>query len=104
MRKLALAVLAGAMVAGTPALADWDRTRWGMTRAEALAAYPQATQTAAANMLRMQGSFAYAGRTFSVAGLRFDEEGRLSEVLFLPDPGTGPSLRADLTRAFGEGR
>jgi hypothetical protein len=101
-RTFAAGLLAAACLAAAPsARADFDRTRWGMTVAEARAAYPRAVELSA-DLWKVDGEFRIVGRSFTQMGLGFEND-RLTMILLRPVPEDMTGLMYDLTRTLGFG-
>ena len=111
MRMFALFLVVGAIAIAAPAFAGWDRTQWGMSRAEVLAAYPQAVEESenfqssvdalpqTKRVLVLQ-KWAFAGREWTKIEFQFDGDGGLVEIK-LDTTDRFNDLRNELGSQFG---
>jgi len=105
MRLSALLPLAAVLVlflsAPAEARSGWEHARWGMTRAEILAAYPAAQQ--APTYLTLPGSYTVFARHFSEIRFGFDNAGRLRSIGFLRGDTDFAALQREMVEGFGPG-
>lgn len=99
-----------ACLTASPAVAHWDRTRWGMTPAEVTALYPAAFPAGdpayrdpAKPVLGLPDPYVFDGQSFSLVQLFFRDRGRLSQVSLTTDSKADavPGLLAWLERRYG---
>lgn len=108
VRKTALTLLVATAVA-TPAQADWQWSRWGMTIEQLRAAAPYPLMPFSMpdidrddSVSRIGGSHAVSGRRFAVV-FRFSSADALNAVLLMPnDNSLCPTLISELTNANGQ--
>lgn len=93
------------LLLSTPAAANWQHTRWGMTPEEVKAADPGAESIPASE--RKSKSAALLRAPYSASGMPFTADfifhnNRLSTVQLVPvDPDDGPRAAAILLRVYG---
>ncbi|MBX7250271.1 MAG: hypothetical protein K1X35_14655 [Caulobacteraceae bacterium] len=94
----------------TPAAADWDRTRWGMTPQAVKALYPAAVPSGdpalvdpAKPLLQLEQPYVFDGQTFDLARLFFRNAGGLDRVEFMAMNAQDkvPGLLAWLEQRYG---
>lgn len=104
MVRAAALILALVLASASPAAADWQFTKWGMTPAQVAAAggsrIVPIVETAPRWQLTMPGPYKVAGLTFDDVTFAFDD-GRLSEIeLSAPSDSLGKVQQA-LASALG---
>lgn len=109
MRKLIFAA-ACLLLSATPALADWETTRWGMTPEQVIAAVPGAVATAPALGTDVKGMHQLARAPFADGGIAmtasflFDSSGLAFVGVTLEDVTQCDAYRKLLVARLGAGK
>ena len=111
MNKALALVIASCWVSGSPAMADWQYTRWGMTPAQVQKASKGTAKASSEVPEELVSGTTYqlvapytAGEFQFKAHFAFDSQKHLSLVLLDLTSGEPASLLMSLTRKYGDAR
>jgi hypothetical protein len=100
MRILAVLAALMTLAVAAPARADWQYTKWGMTRDEVTAASGGRAALDSEGVLRLLDKITLAGQEFRVF-FRFDDSGKLMAVMLEGDTAYYQVIDSALAAAFG---